>query len=170
MSEVEIVSYRPEYSREFERLNRLWIEKLFKIEPKDEKVFADPQGTILAKGGHIYFARSGERIVGCCAVVNNGQGIFELAKMGVDEDQQNKQIGTRLVSACIEKVKSLNARALVLETNASLLPAIRIYEKLGFKKVDCAYTEYARVDYCMRLDFAPTNVTESAPELTKVEN
>jgi putative acetyltransferase len=155
MSEIEIVSYQPEYRQAFERLNRNWIEKLFKIEARDEEILADPEGTILAKGGHIYFAKFGEEIVGCCAVVTNAEGVFELVKMGVEEEYQGKQIGTKLVSACIDKARGAGGNTIVLETNSQLLPAIRIYEKLGFKKVENYQGHFARADYCMSLALKP---------------
>ena len=39
----------------FRTLNEEWITNLFTLEPRDREVLGDPSGTILAKGGRIFF-------------------------------------------------------------------------------------------------------------------
>ncbi len=38
MDQINVVSYEPEYRKDFDNLNRAWIEKYFRIEPADEYV------------------------------------------------------------------------------------------------------------------------------------
>jgi hypothetical protein len=61
MSDVRVREFLAGDEAAFRRLNEEWIMRYFKLEPKDELAFADPQATILAKGGRIFFAeRAGE--------------------------------------------------------------------------------------------------------------
>ncbi|MCD8165408.1 MAG: hypothetical protein LUE93_04325 [Bacteroides sp.] len=55
MEELRIELYRPEYKKDFVRLNSAWIETFFHLESSDHIVLNDPEGTILDKGGQIFF-------------------------------------------------------------------------------------------------------------------
>lgn len=55
--------------------------------------------------------------------------------MGVHDDWQGQGIGTVLLGACIEMAdKWLNLRRLELEVYTDNKPAIRLYERFGFKR------------------------------------
>ena len=51
----DVVTWRPEYREDFERLNRVWIEAYFAVEPSDLAVFRDPEEAIVRPGGEIFF-------------------------------------------------------------------------------------------------------------------
>jgi putative acetyltransferase len=142
----------------FRRLNEEWITRYFRMEPKDEKTFADPKATILDAGGRILlatFAEDGkEDYAGCCALLAMGGGTFEVAKMAVSPRHQGQGIGGRLLRAAIEVARDAGARRLYLETNHILTPAIRLYESVGFRHLDPAAvppSPYARADVHMEL-------------------
>ena len=63
-AEIEIVDYRSELRSDFERLNREWLESLFRVEPIDARVLGDPERYVIAPGGHILFALTPEAVVG----------------------------------------------------------------------------------------------------------
>ncbi len=150
---AEIVPFAAEYKADFVRLNEIWIEKFFKMEAADMRILENTDA-ILDGGGAIFFAKLDGKVVGTCAILNLGNGVFELAKMGVDEEYQGRGIGFDLVSACIKEAKRQNAKVITLETNSALKPAISLYKKLGFVQVEALAheTEYARADYFMKLD------------------
>ncbi|MBN8662814.1 MAG: bifunctional helix-turn-helix transcriptional regulator/GNAT family N-acetyltransferase [Candidatus Obscuribacter phosphatis] len=152
---AEILPFAPEYKADFVRLNRAWIEKFFKMEEADLRILENTDA-ILNVGGAIFFAKIGGKVVGTCAILNMGNGVFELAKMGVDEAYQGRGIGRDLVTACIDYAKRCKASLVTLETNSSLKSAIALYKKLGFVQVDKLdhETEYDRADTFMRLDLA----------------
>ena len=80
---------------------------------------------------------------------------FEVAKMAVSPAYQGQGIGRDLLRAAIEEARSLGATRLCLETNHALVPAIRLYESLGFKHRDPSRfvkSPYARSDVQMELD------------------
>src|ERR1700721_40270 len=130
--EIGIRQFQPGDAAAFRRLNEEWITRFFRIEPKEERVLADPQATILDLGGRIFFATAGERCVGCCALVRMSDTEFEVAKMAVEPAYQRAGIGRRLLDAAIQEGRNVGARRLYLETNHTLTPAIRLYESVGF--------------------------------------
>jgi hypothetical protein len=83
VAEIGIRQFRPGDAAAFRRLNEEWITRYFRIEPKEQPILADPQGTILDPGGRIFFATAGDRCIGCCALVRIKDKEFEVAKMAV---------------------------------------------------------------------------------------
>jgi GNAT superfamily N-acetyltransferase len=98
---VCIRQFLPGDEASFRSLNEEWISHYFRIEPKDEKTFSDPQGTILASGGKILFATVTGRCVGCCALLHTAENEFEVAKMAVTPAYQGSGIGRKLLQAAI---------------------------------------------------------------------
>lgn len=138
----------------FRRLNEEWITRHFAMEPKDEASFADPQKTILEKGGRIFFAvRNGEP-VGCCALLAIGPGEYEVAKMAVTENCRRAGIGRFLLQKVIAEALASGAARLYLETNRKLPAAIGLYESVGFRHLPperVVPSAYARADAYMEL-------------------
>jgi DNA-binding MarR family transcriptional regulator/predicted GNAT family N-acyltransferase len=152
---VQIVNYRPIYKKAFKELNEEWITTYFKLEASDRKALDNPQGYILEKGGHILVALLNDVPVGVCALIKMNDGLydFELAKMAVSQKERGKNIGWMLGQAIIEKAISLGAAKIYLESNTMLEPAIKLYQKLGFKKIAGHPTPYERCNIQMELNF-----------------
>src|SRR5687768_15766431 len=62
--DIEVIDYRPIYQEDFKRLNLEWISKYFEVEGPDLQQLDHPEEYILAKGGRIYLARTGDQIIG----------------------------------------------------------------------------------------------------------
>ncbi|MCS3530279.1 GNAT family N-acetyltransferase [Chryseobacterium sp. JUb7] len=152
-NEVIIVEYESGYQKDFRRLNEEWISKFFKMEASDYKALDHPQEYILDKGGRIVFALLNNEVVGTCALIKSSAEplIFELAKMAVSPKAQGKKIGYLIGDALIDRAEKMNAKEIFLETNSSLVPAIKLYEKLGFKHVPTVDSPYERCDTRMLL-------------------
>ena len=152
MSEIRVVPFQPDYAGDFRRLNLEWIERLFTVEAPDRKVLDDPEGAIIGKGGMIFFALDGEAVVGTVALIRIDEGRCELAKMAVAASHQRRGIGELLGAACKSWARGKEIETIVLETNSKLGNAIRLYERLGFRRVvDPRASEYARCDVHMEL-------------------
>jgi ribosomal protein S18 acetylase RimI-like enzyme len=157
---VEIISYQAKYRHAFKRLNLEWLHKYFYVEPLDEQVLSRP-GDIIRNGGAIFFARLREEIVGTCALVNAGPGAnkgtgsatarFELSKMAVTEGMQGLGVGRSLLAAAIRTFEAGGGGELFLETNSQLVPAIRLYESMGFRHAvtPAGASHYARANVYM---------------------
>ena len=151
---IEVIDYTPEYAQVFKELNEHWIRKYFKIEAADTKALEHPQTSIIDKGGYIKIALYKKNPVGVCALqpIDHVPGFrYELAKMAVDPSAQGLGIGFILGQAIVDQTKMLGGKKLFLESNTILTPAIRLYEKLGFKKITGYESPYERSNIQMEL-------------------
>ncbi len=152
MSRIAIVPFVPQHAAAFRRLNLAWIERLFTVEAADRRVLDDPQGSIIATGGQVFLAMDGDQAVGTVAMLHVGPARSELAKMAVADSHQRRGIGELLGAAAIDWARMVGAELVCLETNRKLGGAIRLYERLGFRrKADPHASEFARCDVYMEL-------------------
>jgi len=148
---IEIIPFERRYCADFKRLNLEWLRKYFRVEPIDEEVLSRPL-EILRGGGAIFLARYRGAIVGTCALLNKGNGRFELSKMAVTAHLQGLGIGRKLLRAAIGDYLARDARELFLESNSKLKPAITLYESAGFVHAQRPEpSHYARSDVYMVL-------------------
>lgn len=150
---IQLRPFQPGDAEAFRRLNEAWIEKFFGLEEADKKILNNPEGYVLTKGGHIFFAVANGTPVGCCALVPIADGVFEVAKMAVAESLQGLGIGRRILAYTIEQGRALGASKLYLETNSRLANAIHLYESLGFKHLPPKPSPYVRANVFMELVF-----------------
>lgn len=153
-NEVQIINYDPQYKEAFKALNEEWIKTFFRMEEGDYKLLDHPEEHIIDKGGHIVFALLNNEPVGTCALVKLSDEPlkFELSKMAVSPKAQGKKIGYLVGQALVDKARELKAESIFLETNSVLVPAIKLYEKLGFKHMPVSDSAYARCDTQMLLE------------------
>lgn len=152
---LTVRDFRHDDADAFFALNEAWISKLFKLEPKDFETLREPEKYILSKGGRIYMACRGTERVGCCALLNMGDGVYEVAKMGVAEAERGKGAGRALLEYAKSDARRLGARRLYLETNHTLKNAIHLYESVGFRHLkpeEIKPSPYARADVYMDLE------------------
>ena len=129
---VRIVPLGPELRTHFYRLNAIWLERYFVLEPYDIEVMSNPEA-IVEHGGAVLFALLGDAVVGTCALKQHAPGEYELTKMGVDPSVQGVGIGRKLIEAAIAEFERLGGTELFLETNTRLESAIHLYERTGFE-------------------------------------
>ena len=135
----------------FRTINEEWISRLFALTDEDRKVLGDPLGQIVNPGGDVLLAHTGDgEAVGCVALLAYGDGIFELAKMGVTPRAQGARIGHRLVGAAVARAAELDGRRIFLGTNSRLAPALHLYEAAGFHRI--TRDELPVADYYARAD------------------
>ena len=135
----------------FVALNRDWIQEYFRMEAADERMFANVESDILDTGGQIFVAELEGRIVGACALVHHGDGVFELAKMAVEREARGRKIGWLLGQRVIDAARDLDGHMVFIESNTRLGPAIQLYYKLGFRKVAGHVSPYERSNIYMEL-------------------
>ncbi|BDX08328.1 bifunctional helix-turn-helix transcriptional regulator/GNAT family N-acetyltransferase [Planctobacterium marinum] len=152
-NEVEIFTWQPEFAEDFKRLNIEWLEKYFYVEEYDNEVLSNPEKYILAPGGNIYFARYRGEIIGTVALMVLPEGRVELTKMAVTEKYQGLKVGRKLMEFAIERFKASNGKLLFLESNKRLVPAVTLYEKMGFvHKPSPSNSHYQRADVYMEYE------------------
>jgi len=156
-TDLRIVDFDPRWCEDFARLNIAWLERWFVVEPIDREVLGNPEAHILAGGGRVLFAllRAGdgsERAVGTVALKHEGDGVFELTKMAVEEGHRGTGIGRRLMEGALEAYRASGGHELFLESSHKLGPALALYESVGFRHYPAPRpgSHYDRADVYMR--------------------
>ena len=62
-------------------------------------------------------------------------GETDMMNVAVHPDHRRKGIAEALILSLIEELKTMDSRCLTLEVRASNVPAIALYEKLGFSEI-----------------------------------
>jgi ribosomal protein S18 acetylase RimI-like enzyme len=148
---IEIINYSDEYAADFRQLNLEWLNRYDLAESHDLEIINDPKRTILDRGGAIYLAKSGDRIIGTAGLANTEEGIFELVKMAVSPAFQGRGVAKMLLEKCLDRARELKARKIFLYSNSQLIPAITLYKKYGFTDVDASNSPYSTADVKMEL-------------------
>jgi len=153
--DVQIDTFRAEHARAFDALNRAWLVEHGLLEPPDEDQLADPWGEILTGGGQIFIALRDQEVLGTCAVIPHGPGVFELAKLSVTPAARGQGLGRRLVDTCLAYAREREIRRIVLVSSSRLAPALRLYESVGFQHRPLPPdVPYASADVYMELEIA----------------
>lgn len=152
---LAIREWSDDLAQAFHDINAAWIESMFTLEAKDREILLHPRKAILDGGGVILFVESAELgVVGTCALMKVAPGVFEVTKMGVLESARGRRAGELLLEAVLARASAMDIDTLFLLTNAKCVPAIRLYEKLGFvhdAEIMSTYgAEYARCNVAMR--------------------
>ncbi|WP_329414573.1 GNAT family N-acetyltransferase [Nocardia vinacea] len=145
----------PADARAFKELNEEWIVELFSLEPADSVKLDNPEREIVAKGGQVLIARDGDDIVGCVALVPEGDGVFELSKMAVARDRRGRGLGRIILQEAIDYARRQSATALFLGSSTKLADAVHLYESIGFVHVpsdQIGPMPYERADVFMRYE------------------
>ena len=153
---TEVVDFAPAaHAAAFRDLNVAWIERYFSLEDEDRRLLDDPVGSLLAPGGYIAMAvlhpRPGDpgpaEPVGTCALLplpGDPDYDYELVKMAVAPRARGLGLGEALGRRVLAEAVDRGARAVYLETNPVLKPAIALYRKLGFRDVEGHASPFAR--------------------------
>lgn len=151
IAEIEIIEYQDRYKNNLYELTIEWLEKDFIIVPEDMEFLNNPKGAVIDKGGHIFFAKSGDEIIGTISLIRKSDKIYELAKLAVTEKAKGMGAGKKLMDKCIEIAVEKKIDKLILYTNTKLIPAIQLYLKYGFKEMKPQKNKYAESDLYMEL-------------------
>ncbi len=151
---ARVEAFQPRYAADFARLNLAWIERYFEVEPLDRKLLADPETSIIARGGEIYFLLEGSRPVGTVAVIPRNDLVAEIHKMAVADDVQRRGYGARLMESALGWARRTGRKWVVLCTSTRLTGAIRLYRRYGFQTLPPGMdrTEASRCDVTMVLE------------------
>ena len=153
MSEHKIINFKDEYSKLFYDLNIEWLNEFFLVEDYDKKILSNPQKYIINKGGSIFFAKTGVKIIGVVALMpTHKPDVYELTKMGVKKSSRNKGVGKLLIKKCIEQATENKLKKIIIYSNRKLENAIYLYKSFGFIEVELEkQSNYQRADIKLEL-------------------
>jgi ribosomal protein S18 acetylase RimI-like enzyme len=92
--------------------------------------------SIIAGDGVQFVAVNMGKVVGWCDIIPNKREGFQhngSLGMGVLKAYRRKGIGEQLASAAIKSARKMGLERVELEVFASNIPAVKLYEKLGFE-------------------------------------
>ena len=152
---VEIIPFEQKYTTDFYNLNIEWLKSLFYVEPYDEMVLKNCEAYIIDQGGHIFFAKLNNNIVGTVALMKmEGSNNFELTKMAVSPAHRGLKIGQKLMHYVVDFAKTKQIPKLIIYSNRKLENAIYVYKKYGFNEIPLEENNhYERADIKMELTF-----------------
>jgi N-acetylglutamate synthase-like GNAT family acetyltransferase len=148
---IEVIEYEDRYAFDFKKINLEWLDKYNLTEPPDLLMLSEPQTQIIKPGGAVYLARVQGEIIGSAALINEHDGVYELAKMTVIPAWQGKGISKLLLEKCLEKARALQARKIILFSSHKLDAALRLYTRYGFVNVEVTDSPFLTADIKMEL-------------------
>ncbi|MCH2547672.1 MAG: GNAT family N-acetyltransferase [Alphaproteobacteria bacterium] len=140
-----ILPYKLELLPAFQKLNRIWIARYFKVEPEDERELAQAQSLLVEAGGQIFFAcedadcHDPDAVLGCVGVYRREEDFYEIIKLAVADNAQGLGLGRKLMQAAIEFIAAQGASRAIILSSRSLSPAMGLYTAMGFYEVDLGY-------------------------------
>jgi len=134
-----------EVKREDNVLLARMIRQVFKEHdaPQSGTVFSDPTtddlfGLFRKTGSVLWVAEVNGVPVGCCGIYPT-EGLenryVELVKYYLAASERGRGTGRKLMEICIHSARDLGYQNLYLESMPHFSKAVRIYEKLGFRKL-----------------------------------
>jgi GNAT superfamily N-acetyltransferase len=99
----------------------------------------------------VFLALEGGSAVGCAAFKRFDARCAEVKRVFVQDTSRGKGIARALMAALEAEAKKQGFTALILETGRALAPAVRMYEKLGYRVTE-NYGQYKNMpeSVCMR--------------------
>jgi GNAT superfamily N-acetyltransferase len=149
--DIRVVPFEERHAAAFRDLNLDWIEEYFVVEEIDRRYLDAPVQAILAAGGAILMVEQEGLPVGCCALLNRGEGVYEVSKMAVDRRLRGRGIGSVLLNEVIRHARAMGTEKLTIISNTVLEPAMRLYRDLGFVEVPLQSQAYARGNIALEL-------------------
>jgi len=104
-----------------------------------EEELASLPGKYAAPDGAIILAENDDEIIGCVAVRPLKDDICEMKRLYVKPEAQGLKAGRLLAEAIIKKGGELGYKKMQLDTLERLVPALKLYENLGFKRIKSYY-------------------------------
>jgi len=139
----------PAHYADFIQLNEQWIARYFQLEDADHKLAANP-GAVVDQGGYILSLTEVRRVIGVCALFSQGKGIYELARLAVDEKFRRLGHADRLIKEALLILNTIEARKVTLMSNTCLMSALNLYRKHEFHIVfEGSHPIYARTNIIM---------------------
>ena len=149
--DIKIIPYRSEHRVDFKQLNLEWLDHFNLTESHDLMILDDPEGEVIDKGGFIFMAETGGKIVGSAGLMKEHEGVYELIKMAVTESYRGKGIARLLVERCLYQAREIGAQKVTLFSNHQLQTAISLYAKYGFQHTEVVNAPMETADVRMEL-------------------
>ncbi|WP_410207507.1 GNAT family N-acetyltransferase [Fusobacterium sp.] len=123
------------YEQDFKCISYEWLNDYSILEKADVEMIENFESVILREGGHMFFAILYGKAVGTLSLLKINEGVYELAKFGVDKEYRGKGIGEMLLTYVVNFSLKKGYKKLLVHTMSILKPSINLYKKLRFKEM-----------------------------------
>lgn len=118
-------------------------------------------GKYAPAAGRLFLASESGQIAGCVALRPIADGICEMKRLYVRPAFRGCGIGAALAEAVITAAKEIGYTRMRLDTLSSMTLAIRVYEKLGFRRIDPYYENPSGLAVFFELALNPESSRQS---------
>ncbi|MGI6094486.1 MAG: GNAT family N-acetyltransferase [Lachnospiraceae bacterium] len=150
---MKIVSYSPEFKKDFIEMNKFWISSMFAIESEDERELAniDPY---IENGDQIFFALDdNNNVMACCMIAPRNDGDWEIMKFAAKGMYTGTGAGSACLKACIDYAREQGIERIIIVSSHKCVQAVHLYRKFGFTEmpVDKEKFPFERADIAFEL-------------------
>lgn len=103
-------------------------------------------------GGGFWIAESNDKIIGMVGVRLVERGKMKVKALRVHPNYQRQGIAKKLMNVLIDYCQKHSAKEIVLGVQKNSLPAIALYESLGFTKYEERWFEPANLVYYYKME------------------
>lgn len=140
---MKIVTYAPQYKKDFIEMNKTWISEMFVVEPEDERELENIESYI-EKGGQIFYALADNGdVMACCMIAPREDGDWEIMKFAAKNEYKGSGAGSACLEACIDYAKKLKLSRLIIVSNRKCVQAVHLYFKYGFQEIPVDRKKFA---------------------------
>ncbi len=93
--------------------------------------------------------------IGCVALRQFKDNIGEIKRLYVKPEYRNHHVASKLMTQIIMLAENLSYKTLLLDTLATMTPAITLYKKIGFYEIDAYYENPLKDVVYLRKDLDP---------------
>jgi putative acetyltransferase len=101
-----------------------------------EEELASLPGRYAPPSGRLLLAFVGEELAGSVALRDLGEGVCEMKRLYVRPAFRGRGLGRVLAARIVEEGRGIGYRAMRLDTSGDMAAALRVYEGLGFRRID----------------------------------
>ena len=128
-----------ELARELFREYQAWFELALCFQNFDEEVATLP-GKYAAPEGRLFLAFADGKPAGCIALRKLEDGVCEMKRLFVKENQRGQKIGIALIEKVIEEARKIGYEKMRLDTfPPKMSKAVQLYKSYGFREIPPYY-------------------------------
>jgi len=126
-------------ARELFREYEAWLGMSLCFQDFENEVASLP-GKYAPPDGRLYLAYSDEKLTGCIALRNLGDGVCEMKRLFVRDEFRGHKIGVRLIERLIADAREIGYKKMRLDTFPPKMgKAVKLYESHGFRPIPPYY-------------------------------
>lgn len=126
-----ITEFRNEFLEQYKAFLLEWVME-HEEDSKEADLLSNPQFIVQDQKGSVFLAELNGKVIGAIVTKYQSENTAELLFLLVDEEWQNRKIGTLLLQETIQKLKANNFSKLSAAINKNKTKAVKVLRDSGF--------------------------------------